>query len=138
MKKDDLVYLRHILDATRRIEGYMRGIERPGFMQNDLVQDGVIRQLEIIGEATKHVSSDLKSRYPEIPWKDVAGMRDKLIKRCTQVQGCHRKNRQTLGPRRVSHSLLSTTLSENLPGVSLLAHIPDLCFHGIIGHEGRV
>lgn len=79
MKKDDLVYLRHILDATRRIEEYMRGVEHLGFMENHLVQDGVIRQLEIIGEATKRVSAELKSRYHDIPWKDVAGMRDKLI-----------------------------------------------------------
>jgi uncharacterized protein with HEPN domain len=79
MKKDDLVYLRHILDATRRIGEYMQGVERLGFMKNPLVQDGVIRQLEIVGEATKRVSAELKGGHTDIPWKDVAGMRDKLI-----------------------------------------------------------
>lgn len=44
-----------------------------------MIQDGVIRQIEIIGEATKNISSDLRSSYPEIPWRDIAGMRDKLI-----------------------------------------------------------
>jgi uncharacterized protein with HEPN domain len=79
MKKDDLVYLRHILDATRRIWEYMQGVERPGFAENQLLQDGVIRQLEVVGEATKRVSAEVKGRHPNIPWKDVAGMRDKLI-----------------------------------------------------------
>lgn len=49
------------------------------FMQHTLVQDGVIRQLEIIGEAVKQLSSDLRSLHAHIPWKDIAGMRDKLI-----------------------------------------------------------
>jgi uncharacterized protein with HEPN domain len=44
-----------------------------------LRQDGTIRQIEVIGEAVKKLSSELKERHPEIPWKDVAGMRDKLI-----------------------------------------------------------
>lgn len=48
-------------------------------METPLLQDGVIRQLEIIGEAVKRISSDLRSRYPDIPWQDMAGMRDKLI-----------------------------------------------------------
>jgi uncharacterized protein with HEPN domain len=48
-------------------------------MDNHLVQDGVIRQIEIIGEATKRLSKEIRNRYSEIPWKDIAGMRDKLI-----------------------------------------------------------
>jgi uncharacterized protein with HEPN domain len=44
-----------------------------------LLQDGVIRQTEIIGEAAKRISSCLRNKYPDIPWKDIAGMRDKLI-----------------------------------------------------------
>lgn len=48
-------------------------------MANNLVQDAVIRQIEIIGEATKQLSKTIKEKYPEIPWKDIAGMRDKLI-----------------------------------------------------------
>ncbi|MDY6863851.1 MAG: DUF86 domain-containing protein [Thermodesulfobacteriota bacterium] len=79
MKKDNLVYLRHILDAISRIEEYTQGITYEHFMENHLIQDGVIRQIEIIGEAAKRLSRDIRGRYPEIPWKDMAGMRDKLI-----------------------------------------------------------
>lgn len=49
------------------------------FEKNEMVQDAVIRNIEIIGEATKRVSENIKTTYYEIPWKDMAGMRDKLI-----------------------------------------------------------
>ncbi len=78
MKKDS-VYLKHIVDAIMRIETYVQGMKYESFMETSLVQDGVIRQLEIIGEATKNLSDDLRSKSPEIVWKDMAGMRDKLI-----------------------------------------------------------
>ncbi len=77
--KEDTIYLKHILDAIFRIEEYTQGIEYEDFMDNYLVQDGVIRQIEIIGEATKKLSTGIRNRYSEIPWKDIAGMRDKLI-----------------------------------------------------------
>ena len=48
-------------------------------MDNHLIQDGVIRQIEIIGEATKKLSDESREKYPHIPWKDIAGMRNKLI-----------------------------------------------------------
>ena len=55
MKKDDPVYLRHILDAFTQIEFYMDGISHEEFMQNRLLQDGVIRQLEVMGEAARNL-----------------------------------------------------------------------------------
>ncbi|MFN7037672.1 MAG: DUF86 domain-containing protein [Bellilinea sp.] len=76
---DDLVYLRHIYDATVRIEEYIQNLTETEFAQKPLVQDGVIRQLEIIGEAAKRLSKSLRQQYSEIPWQDIAGMRDKLI-----------------------------------------------------------
>lgn len=79
MKKDDSVYLKHILDAMDRIEEYTRGKSYEEFMSNHLMQDGVIRQIEIMGEATKRLSMDTRETHNEIPWKDIAGMRDKLI-----------------------------------------------------------
>lgn len=79
MKKDDSIYLRHILDAISRIKEYTKDIKYEDFMNNSLRQDGVIRQIEIIGEATKRLSGEIRERNPEIPWKDMAGMRDKLI-----------------------------------------------------------
>ena len=67
------------MDAIRRIEEYTQGIEEEEFYRNYLVQYGVIRQLEIIGEATKKISKETRDKHTHIPWNDIAGMRDKLI-----------------------------------------------------------
>lgn len=79
MKKADAAYLKHIRDAISRIEEYTKAVGYNHFIRNNLIQDGVIRQLEIIGEATKRLSTKFKNKYRHIPWKDIAGMRDKLI-----------------------------------------------------------
>lgn len=79
MKRDESVYLRHILDAIAKIESYIQGINEAAFSQQSLIQDGVIRQLEIIGEAVKRVPDQLRRHQPHIPWQDIAGMRDKPI-----------------------------------------------------------
>ena len=76
--KGDLLYLRHILDAIEKIESYT-SIGRDAFMSTSHWQDAVIRQLEIIGEATKRLSSDLCSQHGDIPWRRIAGLRDVLI-----------------------------------------------------------
>jgi uncharacterized protein with HEPN domain len=78
-KRDDRVYLRHILDSIARIENYLREVDESIFMSSDLLQDGVIRQIQIIGEASKRISPDLRTRYQLIPWQDMAGMRNKLV-----------------------------------------------------------
>ena len=78
MKKDDSVYLRHILDAIAKIEGYV-SVGREAFMTASHWQDGVIRQLEIIGEAVKNLSQELRSRHDEVAWPRIAGLRDKVI-----------------------------------------------------------
>ena len=79
MEKDDTVYLLHILDAINTIEGYLQGVDEEKFKATRLLQDGAIRQIEIVGEAVRHVSKDIRKTYTEIPWQDIAGMRDKLI-----------------------------------------------------------
>ena len=79
MMKADTVYLRHILDAIARIEKYTEGVDYEDFMDDDLVQAGVMREIELIGEATKRLSQQFRNKYPEIPWRKMAGMRDKLI-----------------------------------------------------------
>ncbi len=79
MPHDDSVYLHHIRDAISRIEEYLRGIDESTFKQQTLIQDGVIRQIEIIGEATKRLSPTLRTAQHQIPWQDIARMRDKLI-----------------------------------------------------------
>ena len=76
--KDDRVYLLHIQDALRQIRDYARDGESV-FASDRKTQDAVIRNFEIIGEAVKNISEDMKSAHPEIPWRDIAAMRDKLI-----------------------------------------------------------
>lgn len=75
--KDDNIYFGHILDAIHDIEQYTSG-GRDAFMRDKMRQDAVIRKLEIIGEAVKHLSENAKERRPEIPWRQIAGMRDRL------------------------------------------------------------
>ena len=79
MEKDDLVFISHILESIDKIEKYVSGLTGHDFANNDLVQDGVIRNFEIIGEATKHLSKDFRQKHIDIPWKKIAGMRDILI-----------------------------------------------------------
>lgn len=79
MKHDDSVYLHHIIDAIVTIGEYLHGVDEKAFDSTSLLQDGVIRQIQIIGEAAKRVSSEMKTRYPSVPWRDIAGMRDKLV-----------------------------------------------------------
>lgn len=78
-ERDDSLYLQHISDAISKIEEYTKSINYDRFLHNTLIQDGVIRQIEIIGEATKNLSDTTREKYKNTPWKDIAGMRDKLI-----------------------------------------------------------
>ena len=65
--------------AASAIETYLTGVDEATFRTQRLIQDGVIRQLEIIGEAVKRLSKATRNQHPRIPWQDIAGMRDKLI-----------------------------------------------------------
>jgi len=77
MKRDD-VYLEHILESIGDIEEYTKSGKQV-FMKNKMVQDAVIRKMEIVGEATKRISQDLREEYNKVPWRAMAGMRDVLI-----------------------------------------------------------
>ncbi len=77
--KDDKIYLEHILQSIDRIEDYLSGKDHHAFSDDFMTQDAVVRQLEIIGEATKRISKDLRNLNPQVPWSDMAGMRDILI-----------------------------------------------------------
>ncbi len=78
-KRGDLELLNDIQEAIRRIELFTQDIDYEDFLEDIKTQDAVIRNLEIIGEAAKNITDELKEKYPQILWKDLAGIRDKLI-----------------------------------------------------------
>ena len=77
--KDNNVYLKHIIEAISRIEDYTKGVDNKKFISSNLIQAGVIREIEIIGEASKMLDDKFKDKHPSVPWKQIVGMRDKLI-----------------------------------------------------------
>ena len=85
MTKAPLLYITHILDAINSVQTQMNGITKEQFENSELLQGFVERKLEIIGEATKRIQDDFKKEHPNIPWKDMAGMRDILIHQYTEV-----------------------------------------------------
>lgn len=76
--KNDSVYLHHIIDAIEKIERYSTA-QKETFLNETHWQDAIIRNLEIIGEATKRIGKPLKSRHPDVPWRVIAGLSDVLI-----------------------------------------------------------
>ena len=79
MKRDDTVYLLHILDAIGLIEEYTRGMSENEFFSNSMAHDAVIRQLEIIGEAARNVSDEFQAKHHALPWMKMIGIRNKII-----------------------------------------------------------
>jgi len=80
MKRDPEVYVNDILESIIRIEEYMKGIgSAENFYTNTQAQDAILRRLEIIGEAAKNTPEEIRNKYPDIPWKKIAGLRDVLI-----------------------------------------------------------
>lgn len=77
--RNPTLYLKDILGAMEAIEKFVTGVDFETFKNEDMRSSAVIRKFEIIGEATKNIPEDIKQMYPQIPWKDMAGMRDRLI-----------------------------------------------------------
>jgi uncharacterized protein with HEPN domain len=74
----DLLFLEHVRDAIERIERFTSE-GRTAFMTDDKTQSAVIRQLEIIGEATKRLSEEFRRVHPDLPWREMAATRDRLV-----------------------------------------------------------
>ena len=78
MPRDYLLYLDDIDEAAARVERYVAGLDYSAFIADEMRVDAVVRNLEMIGEAVKHVPEELKDRYPNVPWRQIAGLRDIL------------------------------------------------------------
>ena len=79
MTKDYKIFIQDVLSAIDSINLFIEGMNYDSFKDDDKTSSAVIRKFEIIGEAIKHVPSEIRENYPEIPWKKISGMRDRLI-----------------------------------------------------------
>lgn len=79
MTRNCLIFLEDILAAMEAIERFVENMSLEEFRQDDKTASAVIRKFEIIGEAAKHIPPHLRRAYPDIPWREMAGMRDRLI-----------------------------------------------------------
>jgi uncharacterized protein with HEPN domain len=79
MKRDDNVTLLDVVIAARRITEFVAGVERDAFLEDELRKSAVMHQILVLGEAVKRLSSEFRDRHPEVPWKKITGMRDRLI-----------------------------------------------------------
>jgi uncharacterized protein with HEPN domain len=68
-----------IIEAVKKILAYTTGVTLTEFLANDEKQDAVLRRILVVGEATKRLSSEFRQRYPDIPWRDIAGIRDIIV-----------------------------------------------------------
>lgn len=78
-KRKPDVYLQDILESIDHIQRFLDGVSEDEFYKNVEKQDAVLRRLEIIGEAVKHLPEEIREDHPDIPWRQIAGMRDIII-----------------------------------------------------------
>lgn len=79
MKRNPKIFLLDILESIEKIEKYTKGATEKKFLASDEMQDAVMKRLEVIGEAAKHIPERIKKEYPEIPWQKMGSMRNVLI-----------------------------------------------------------
>jgi uncharacterized protein with HEPN domain len=78
-KRRDVQLVQDILEAVSRITRYTAGLKYGAFLDDTMVQDAVVRNLEIIGEAVKRLPAEFRKKHGDVKWQDIAGMRDRLI-----------------------------------------------------------
>jgi uncharacterized protein with HEPN domain len=111
MKRDYQLYLRDIISAMESIRSFTADMQYEAFRADDKTSSAVIRKLEIIGEAAKQIPAEFRRKYPQIPWKEMAGMRDRLIHLYFGVD----------------YQLVWTAISKRIPELlNQLKNIPDL------------
>lgn len=76
--RDISIYVKDMLDSMKRIEKFTKGTRYADFAKDEKTSFATLRCIEVIGEAAKHVPEHIRKKHPEIPWKDIAGMRDKI------------------------------------------------------------
>jgi len=79
MKRSIELYVKDMLEYMERAESYVESMNFDQFVKDNKTFDAVIRCIEVIGEAVKNIPNEIKSNYPSVPWRDIAGMRDKMI-----------------------------------------------------------
>jgi uncharacterized protein with HEPN domain len=92
-------YLKDILAAMESIQTFVKGMNLEAFQGDDKTASAVIRKFEIMGEATKQIPEEIRQKFPQVPWKEMAGMRDRLIHSYFEVD----------------HRLIWTTVKERIP-----------------------
>lgn len=85
MRKDVNIYIQDIWNCVLKIEMYTQGFTSEEFLANHMAMDAVERRLEIIGEASKYIDYETRERYPDIPWSDMARLRDVISHKYNQV-----------------------------------------------------
>ena len=79
MKRAILDYINDILDAMTKAQEFVQGFSYNKFLKDDKTQFAVVRAIGIIGEATKNIPVSVRKKYPQIQWREIAGMRDKIV-----------------------------------------------------------
>lgn len=85
MANRNLLFLTHIVECIQKLEFILKDLNYGEYLQDWIKQDAIIRNVEIIGEAISNISDDLKSKYPDVPWKEAKGMRNILIHEYFQI-----------------------------------------------------
>jgi uncharacterized protein with HEPN domain len=81
----DAAWLHDMVEAGQQVLTYIRGVDQRPFLENEMLQDAVARQIMIIGEAAKNVSEEFRATHPEVPWQGMARFRDVLVHRYFNV-----------------------------------------------------
>ncbi len=77
--ENDALLLRYIFNAIEQVEHYTRGMSESEFLSRTMVQDAVVRQIEVISEAASHISTEFQGAHPKLPWSKMIGIRKKVI-----------------------------------------------------------